>query len=237
MNLYFLLEGRRTEPKVYPKWINYKFPHLNRVHKMEDISADCFYLIAAKGYPRILKLIEQSITDIYNYNINNNKNIDHFFICLDADEDGYDTRYNIVNKEIERMKVEDSNIIEKHLPDFHVIIQNCCVETWFLGNRKIIKRNPQSKKLSIYKRFYDVSINDPEDMECYTNSPSYHSIKAKFHEDYLKEILLERNQRYSKLNPSITVEKYYYEALYERCFKTNHLKSLRTLFDIWNGLS
>ncbi len=235
MNLYFLLEGRRTEPKVYPEWINHKFPNLTRVYKIEDISSDCFLLFAAKGYPKILQLIEQSLTDIYNHNANNRIKVDHFFICLDADDDGYGIRFNTVNENIK--KIEDTNRnISTYLPDLHIIIQNCCIETWFLGNTRMLKRNPQSKRLAEFKRFYDVSDKDPEKMDCYDSNNYSFSNKAKFHEAYLKEMFFERNQRYSKLNPGIAVTQGYLESLYERCFQTNHLKSLKFLLTIWENL-
>ncbi len=235
MNLYFLLEGRRTEPKVYPAWINHQFPNLTRVNRIEDVSSDCFLLYAAKGYPRILQLIEQSFSDIYNHNKNSAMMIDHFFICLDADDDGYEKRLETVNEKIK--KIEDTNCnISTYQPDYHIIIQNCCIETWFLGNTKMLRRNPQSKRLSIFKKFYDVSAKDPEKMDCYDSGDYSFSNKAKFHEAYLKEMFLERNQRYSKLKPGIAANKEYLESLYERCFQTNHLKSLKYLLTIWKNL-
>ena len=30
MNLYFIVEGRRTEKKVYPEWLNFLIPELKR---------------------------------------------------------------------------------------------------------------------------------------------------------------------------------------------------------------
>ncbi|MCP4346542.1 MAG: hypothetical protein GY795_13575 [Desulfobacterales bacterium] len=234
MNLYFLLEGKRTEPKVYPGWINHKFPNLTRVYKIEDISSDCFLLFAAKGYPKILQLIEQSLTDIYNHNANNRIKVDHFFICLDAD-DGYEIRLNIVNEKVKRIQEENPDI-STYLPDLHIIIQNCCIETWFLGNIRMLRRNPQSKRLSDFKRFYDVSDKDPENMGCYNSNDYLFSNKAKFHEAYLKEMFSERNKRYTKLKPGIAATGEYLESLYERCFQTNHLTSLKFLLTIWEDL-
>ncbi len=235
MNLYFLLEGKRTEPKVYPEWIKHKFPNLTRVYKIEDISSDCFLLFAAKGYPRILQLIEQSLADIYNHNADNEIMIDHFFICLDADDDGYEIRFNTVNDKIKSME-ETGRSISAYLPDLHIIIQNCCIETWFLGNMRMLKRNPQSKRLAEFKKFCDVSEKDPEKMDCYDSGDYSFSNKAKFHEAYLKEMFLERNKRYTKQNPGIAATKKYLEALSERCFQTNHLKSLNFLLTIWKNL-
>ena len=32
MNLYFLVEGRRTESKVYPRWLSYLLPEYRQVN-------------------------------------------------------------------------------------------------------------------------------------------------------------------------------------------------------------
>ena len=87
-----------------------------------------------------------------------------------------------------------------------------------------------------FKSFYDVSDKDPEKMDCYDSNDYSFSNKAKFHEAYLKEMFLERNQRYSKLNPGIAATKEYLGALSERCFQTNHLSSLKYLLTIWKNL-
>lgn len=89
MNLYFLVEGKRTEPILYPKWITYTFPHLTLVRKIEEVISDSMFLFAAHGYPKILQLLGQALTDISNHYVKNHIIIDHFFICLDADEEGY----------------------------------------------------------------------------------------------------------------------------------------------------
>jgi len=235
MNLYFLLEGKRTEPKVYPKWINHQFPSLTRVNRIDDVTADSYFLLAAKGYPLILQLMEQSLTDICNHYIKNKIMIEHFFICLDADEDGYEERRYIVTEQINKIK-KDKPDISLYMPNIHIIIQNCCIETWFLGNRKMLKRKPQSRKLLNFKKFYDVSIKDPENMNCYDGKDYSFSNKAAFHEAYLKEMFSEQNLTYSKEKPGITVNKDYFDSLVHRCFQTNDLTSLKHLLTIWNSI-
>jgi len=100
----------------------------------------------------------------------------------------------------------------------------------------MLKRNPQSRRLSEFKRFYDVSEKDPEEMDCYESNDYSFPNKAQFHEAYLKEMFLERNKRYTKLNPGIAATQEYLESLSERCFQTNHLKSLNSLLAIWKNL-
>jgi len=236
MNLYFLLEGRRTEPKVYPNWINHQFPSLTRVHKIDDISSDSYILYAAKGYPKILQAIKDSLINICNHYVKNKIIIEHFFICLDADEDGYEIRRDIVTERINKIK-PDIPDISVYMPNIHIIIQNCCIETWFLGHKKMLKRNPQSHKLLKFKNFYDVSVEDPENMNCYNDKDFSFSNKAHFHEAYLKEMFSEQNLTYSKVNPGVTVNKDYFDSLIQRCFQTNDLASLRNLLNIWKNIT
>lgn len=37
MNLYFLVEGKRTERKVYPAWLAYLLPELKQVKNYDEV--------------------------------------------------------------------------------------------------------------------------------------------------------------------------------------------------------
>lgn len=37
MNIYFLVEGKRTERKVYPAWLAYLLPELQRVQSYDEV--------------------------------------------------------------------------------------------------------------------------------------------------------------------------------------------------------
>jgi len=93
-----------------------------------------------------------------------------------------------------------------------LIIQNRCLETWFLGNRKIYSSQPQSKSLLDYSRYYDISVNCPELMGNYEKFNTY----AQFHEAYLKELFRAKNINYSKKNPGEVLKPYYLEELLTR---------------------
>ncbi|MEQ8536396.1 MAG: hypothetical protein RIB93_02865 [Coleofasciculus sp. D1-CHI-01] len=54
MNIYFLVEGKSTEKKIYPKWLEYLLPELIRVKYHDQVQKNNYYLISAKGYPAIL---------------------------------------------------------------------------------------------------------------------------------------------------------------------------------------
>ena len=38
MNLYFLVEGAQSERKVYPAWLTYLLPELQRVDNCDDVN-------------------------------------------------------------------------------------------------------------------------------------------------------------------------------------------------------
>jgi hypothetical protein len=228
VNLFFLVEGDRTEPKIYRKWVEYSFPQLTFVKNIQSITNDCYAIFTGGGYPKIFT-DEPSPLEICLTDVKNHGSIDHFFICLDSEEENYQTRFQEVETELETIKKID--LYPSLQTNIHIILQHCCMETWFLGNSKMLRKNPQNKKLSELKKFYDVSINDPELMDY----PDGYLTKASFHLDYLKEMLREKNPNltYTKKYPGPTTEKSYFEALRQRCEKTDHLPSLKRLLDIW----
>jgi len=44
MNIYFLVEGRRTEKKVYPRWLSYLLPELKEVTDPFEIGFNNYYV-------------------------------------------------------------------------------------------------------------------------------------------------------------------------------------------------
>ncbi len=82
MNLYFLVEGRRTEARLYPRWLSYLLPHFSRVEYPDEASNNTFFLISGEGYPRLLDVqlphAIQDVNDVGRY--------DYLIVCLDADE-------------------------------------------------------------------------------------------------------------------------------------------------------
>ncbi|MBF0344266.1 MAG: hypothetical protein HQL06_08545 [Nitrospirae bacterium] len=113
-----------------------------------------------------------------------------------------------------------------------VVIQNRCIETWFLGNRKICPRNPKEDTFRGYLRHYDVSIDDPELMpkpKLKLNNVRFET-HAQFHCAYLKAMLREKDIRYSKETPFEVTANHYIERLIERNSEY-HLKTLKCFFD------
>lgn len=218
MNLYFLVEGRRTEKKVYRAWLSYVFPYLHEVDRIEDIYTDHYFMLAGNGYPSYRQRIIEALQNILRH-----KTVDHFFICIDTEQETVETKV----KEIQGIISEGGNFANTH-----IIAQNCCIETWFLGNQRMMKRNPHNEQLRAYKNFYDVSTNDPEYMGCF---PSY-EVRAHFHEAYLKAMLQERGLSYTKSRPDNVIEQHYFEALVTRNIQTGHIQTFGILIDLWKKM-
>ena len=54
MNIYFLVEGKRTEMKVYPKWLSHLVPNLKRVDAYQNVESNNYYIFSGNGFPSLL---------------------------------------------------------------------------------------------------------------------------------------------------------------------------------------
>ncbi len=221
MNLYFLVEGKSSEKKVYPAWLSHLLPQLQQVEKFDLVVRNNYYIFTCNGYPSIINThLPNAIEDIrliskYNYLV----------VCLDAEENTVaeikQEIYDFIQKK--RINLGNTNLI--------LIIQNRCLETWFLGNRKIYSKNPQSSPLLDYTHYYNVSENCPELMG---NYPAFNT-HAQFHEAYLRYLFHEKNISYSKRNPGDVLKPYYLEELLKRIqSEEQHLPSFRIFIDFCN---
>lgn len=145
MNIYFLVEGKRTEKKVYPRWISYLIPELSEISDPFEVTNNNFYLFTGNGYPSLLNNhLRNAVEDM-----NMIDKFDFLVICLDSDEETVSDRRNEVFKFIEDSKLKPSKFT------FEVIVQNKCIETWFLGNRKIYSPQPKNSELIKCTKFYN----------------------------------------------------------------------------------
>lgn len=218
MNLYIIVEGRRTEKKVYPAWLTQLIPELSSVNWAFQATSKNYYLFNGNGFPALLhNHLKKSIEEV-----NELKKFKYLVLILDVDESTVDGRISEVNKFLFENKLELN-------PDTELVIipQNRCIETWFLGNPKVFKSNPQSPQLVEYVNFFNVRENDPEQMGIY---PQFNT-HSQFHADYCTELLRERNIRYSKNKPNGVVDKDYLETLILRNEETNHLNSFKYFID------
>ncbi len=218
MNLYFLVEGRRTEKKVYPQWLSTLLPELSEVKNAFLIEKNNYFIFSGNGYPSLLNNhLRNSIEEINLIN-----KFDYFVICLDADEYTAEERKNEVLEFIKKYK-----IVLNSNTKLIIIVQNRCIETWFLGNSKVCKRNPDSKLLQEFISFYNVSINDPEQM----GKLNGYETHTDFHETYLSEMLAERNIQYTKKNPRGVTEPDYVYQLIKRANESDHIQTFKHFLD------
>jgi hypothetical protein len=216
MNIYFLVEGKRTEMKVYPKWLSYLVPELRRSAAFNTVTKNNYFIFSGNGFPSLLdNHLRNCVIDI-----NNTGNYDYFVICLDADDQNIEACKQEI---IDFMTTENICLNEK--TQFKIIVQNKCLETWFLANPKIFKKNPSSDFLRECIAFYDVQKEDPELME---KLPSFEGSTSVFHSSYFQELLFEKAKiHYTKNNPREVGEEYFLKQLMERNQKTNHIQTFQ----------
>ncbi|MFY9243150.1 MAG: hypothetical protein WAO74_08990 [Polaribacter sp.] len=223
MNLYFILEGDKTEVLLYPKWINYVLPNYSEINFENQATQDCYYIFSGGGIP-----------SIYNHTVNAIKNInanpiyDKLIVCLDGEEIGVDARIDEIKNHI-----FDSGVKLNENCEIHFVVQNICIETWFLGNKKIVKKVPVGLKLREFIEHYNIIEEDPELMK----KMALYRNKAHFHYSYFREILKEHNLIYRKSKPTIVMEKSYFQQLEKRVNETEHLPTFKQLIDLLYSLT
>jgi hypothetical protein len=220
LNLYFLVEGRRTEKKVYRSWVASVFPDLAFVDRPEDVTEGSVRIIAGYGYPQYLQEIDHVLEEISTVVVNR---IDHLFVCIDAEERTFEERLQELESHIQR---------RNPTVRYTVVVQNCCIETWLLGNRRFVKKKPESQRLRELREFYDVRELDPEQMAAMESQQT----RASFHEEYLKEVFRERGLSYSKKRPGPATEPHYLNELARRHQETGHLQSFGRLVAVWESM-
>ena len=221
MNIYFLVEGRRTEKKVYPKWLKHLIPELIEINDPFAVETNNFYVFNGNGFPSILdNHLKNAVEDI-----NTIGKFQYLVMCIDADE------VNVAERTQEVYTFIKEKAINLHATTkFVLIIQNRCIETWCLANRKVYKRNPSEALLQEYTNFYDVSNDDPELMGKLDDFTTH----AQFHAAYLKEMLYERKISYSKSNPRGITEATYLKELITRARETNHIATFQSFIQFCN---
>ncbi len=223
MNIYFLVEGK-TERKVYQKWISYFLPNFTRFYTPEEACENNYYLISGGGYPSILDnhLID-SASDVTSCG-----NFDLLVLALDTDEvDG-----NSKVEEVSRFVTENS--VKFGSCKFIVVPQVVCMETWFLGNRRIFPRNARSQECAELIKHFNVSTDDPETMQ---KPLDFDGTVSNFHYKYLKKVLSDRNIRYSKSHPVEVTEPYYIGELEARIKSdVDSMKSMRNLILLFQSV-
>ncbi len=209
MNLYILVEGKCTEYKIYPAWIEQLAPQLKRVKDFEAVSQNNYFIVSGYGLPSLIKNhLPNAIKDVADCG-----KYDYLVVGLDAEQLQVQQRINEVRQ------VVDSFGDTLGKTKVKVIVQNRCIESWMLGNRKLLQEKPKRRKLKAYTKFYNVKEKDPEKMPAFVprhrHLPRFSTI-ARFHADYLQEIFKERNMSYAKRNPKYAAKTEFLTELIRR---------------------
>lgn len=224
MSIYFVLEGRRTEKKVYNAWMQLFSPHFKRVSKPESATKNDYYLLSAEGYPEIKDEIAPAIK-----NIKENSNFKYFVIVVDSE-----------TASLEERRKEFEGIVKKEqLPEgvsLKIIVQHPCIETWFLGNNVAIPTNPTLPEACECKAFYDVRRNDPELLK---KPEKFSGSVAAYHHHFLNYSLKDRSNGvgYSKSHPGQTITRRYWNRLVLRVNNTPHIQSFLQIVDFFDTIS
>lgn len=211
MNVYFLVEGRHTEKKFYDAFMQYYFEgKMTRVQQVHEAVHHNYFILSAQGYPKIFThILPSAIADI-----NGTEQYKHLLFCIDTEEHDHAHRKAELDEYLEKYRKEGIELNSEC--QLHLITQNRCIETWFLGNKTVYKSNPQDTTLIEYQQFYNVSTHDPELMSVLPLLAKKNILHAQFHEDYLKRLLRERNISYTKNMPGPTLHDPYLQALQDR---------------------
>lgn len=226
MKLYFLLEGRQTEPQLYRRWLRCALPDLREVRQASELADGGFRLRSAGGYPQILDRIRGSVEEVKSAGVR----LDQFFVCLDSEDESYDDRL----ARVERLLQE----LSPPFP-FTVVVQNCCIETWLLGDRSLLRPPPKTQELRELRAFYDVRAEDPEAMP----KREGYATRARFHLAYVKAVLRDHNVgrtqgrlSYNKTNVGYFGEPSHLRSVVERRDDTGQLRSFGHLLNAWRRL-
>ncbi|MFM2343697.1 MAG: hypothetical protein RLZZ210_305 [Pseudomonadota bacterium] len=230
MNFYFIFEGK-TEVKTYRKWFNALLPHLKEVKKYNQVNSNNYYCESDMGVPDCYNVLADAIQEINEFS-----QYDYLVLFIDAD-----------NLSVEEKKEEAHQLIKDKLQDkkykklpsnckLKIIVQKVCIETWFLGNQKIIPKLPAGDILKEYMNYFDVRTNNPEELWSeFIDGESEkfgYKDKAEFHHGYLREVFKEHNKSYQKSNIREVQEEYYLQEIKKRIIQNaKHLQSFQELIN------
>ena len=222
MNHYYVIEGEVTESRAYPFWISQVLPNLSPIDFYYQAVENHYYIFSGGGIPSIYDHIINAIKDVNKHPV-----FSHLIVCVDGEEVGSERRKNII-----RRKIQKSGVVLREECTLKIIVQNPCIETWFLGNRKFFKHNPQGELLREYLKHYSVFQDNPE----YMSALAPHPNKASFHFSYLREIWKEYGESYKKSNPKVVLNKLFLKEMKKRTIETEHLISFKELIEFWESL-
>lgn len=231
MNLYFLVEGQ-SETVVYPQWLSYLLPYFRQVRHFKDVlqeeyrHRDNYCMFSGFGWPSVRNsFLINTIQDINEVGC-----YDYLVVCIDSDDKPVVERVAEIRDYLDAHKVRLKNGTQ-----LKIIVQNRCLETWFLGNSAQCPKTVQDTVLKRWLAFYNVCEKDPERM---ADKPSdFRRSLSQFHFHYLRRMLGARRLVYNKHNLKVVARAEYLKYLIDRSYKKSHLPSFRYFLDFCFSLS
>lgn len=210
MNIYLVVEGPIGEKRVYAHWVPLVNPSLIVVNSLSEVANDNIVIYSGGGYPNYFEVIRRGIEDVVA-----NLHIDRLVIAVDSECMSYSEK----REEIDNF-VRSSGM----RPNYRVIIQHFCLETWALGNQAVVPRKPKEPKLREYKQYFDILTKDPELLPGYQPEELN---RSQFAAKYLKKLVNEKHKglTYTKSNPKVLLHDKYYERVKRRFETTGHVSS------------
>lgn len=212
MNIYVVVEGQ-AEKHVYKSWIPLVNPSLSHAEHLSTVNEDTFYLITGGGYPQYYSVIDNAINDVNDIGIFNR-------LVISADSEDM-TREEKETEILDHLSGKGCQV------DIHIIIQHFCLETWALGNRKIVRKDPRTDRLRLYKKIFNVRSRDPELLPANKDEELN---RSQFATKYLRAALCDRyrNLSYSKGAPRLVSYYKYFGQVKDRFQDTQHISSFES---------
>lgn len=211
MNFYVITEGK-SDGVVYKSWIPFLNPMLSPVNYVDEAKDNNFYIVSAEGYPFYLEAITGGIEDVNMYS-----QYDRLVVAVDSEDLSRQEKYAEILHHVSQMTCRI---------EVKIVVQHFCLEAWALGNRKIIRKNPQLYELRKYKKLFDVRHQDPELLP---DKPDEALNRAQFAKRYLRFALNDkhRNLSYTVSNPVALCHPKYVKQLIRRQTDTGHISSFQ----------
>lgn len=210
MNVYLVVEGNRTEVAVYPEWIRLLNPSLTQIRYIEDFAENNFLVVSGGGVPHYFDTIRNGAEDVKA-----NRTIDRLVVAVDSEEMTYQEKYDEIDAVLSPVAAGI---------DYMIVIQHFCIETWALANSLLLStRNIRDDTLRSYRRFFDVSVQDPELLPAY--APEGLS-RVAFAYKYLRTAIRHKYRgSYTKGDPAVIADPRYFSRVRQRHLDNAHIPS------------
>lgn len=229
MNLAFLVEGV-TELKLYPKWINHfsMTPLTECTTGYSDVIDNQFTIFNVNGIGKMVTGIPAAINAIIA-----NPVFTYLVIIVDADDNNITNSLAFIQNIIASAPSLPPNCQIK------IIVQQVCIETWFVGHTDyyLAAKSCKNKGIQDFMLQYDVENNDPELMHNLL-STKIHSISA-YHATFLYFMLkgADKSWKYKKSTVDILIDIPYLQRLEQRLIETpTHLQSFSNMISFLKSI-